>query len=87
MSAANAYLCLVTWPDGTVGLLFPRPGNVPLDTTEQQGRQNFAIACTHLKQHGEMMKEHGDGWKVDGIKIDLVAFHRLATIDTMIYTV
>ncbi len=42
------YLNLVTWPDGTEGLLFPRPGNVPLSTTPEAGESDFNIARTHL---------------------------------------
>lgn len=44
----NAYLCLVRWADGTEGLLFPRPGNVPLATTREMGQDDFNTAKDHL---------------------------------------
>jgi hypothetical protein len=47
---SNAYLVLITWSDGTEGLLFPRPGNVPICTTEEQGLKDFETAVEHLKQ-------------------------------------
>lgn len=47
---SQAYLVLVTWPDGTEGLLFPRPGNVPINTTVEQGMQDYAIAVDHLNE-------------------------------------
>jgi len=46
----KAYLVLVTWPDGTEGLLFPRPGNVPIATTEEQGLQDLGKAHRDLME-------------------------------------
>ena len=46
----EAYLCLVTWPDGVEGLLFPRPGNVPIASTLIQGMADFTIARKHLDE-------------------------------------
>ena len=43
------YLCIVKWPNGTEGLLFPRPGNVPLADTVEQGRKDFDRAVADLK--------------------------------------
>lgn len=47
---SEAYLVLITWPDGTTGLLFPRPGNVPLNTTKEDGLKDFATTVDHLNE-------------------------------------
>src|SRR5438105_5039821 len=46
---SEAYLVLITWPDGKEGLLFPKPGNVPLNCMRQDGIEDFEIAVQHLK--------------------------------------
>lgn len=48
---SEAYFCLVTWPDGREGLLFPRPGNVPINTTLEDGLKDFEIASKHLDEY------------------------------------
>ena len=53
----KAYLCLITWADGREGLLFPRPGNVPVADTEEQGRADFDIARRHLLHYFEHIDE------------------------------
>ena len=67
---SNAYLVLVTWPDGSEGLLFPRPGNVPINTTEEQGLQDYAIAVDHLNEFIRERKEFAN------CKVRLVRFTR-----------
>jgi len=47
----DAYLCIVKWPDGTEGLLFPRPGNVPIADTLGKGMSDFAVAKAHLQEY------------------------------------
>lgn len=66
----KAYLCLVTWPDGTEGLLFPRPGNVPVANTEEQGLNDFGIAKKHLLEWG--ITRPG----LDGTVVRLIEFER-----------
>lgn len=71
----DAYLCLVTWPNGTEGLLFPRPGNVPLAATLEMGEKDFETACVHLHAYianaPPVLRE-----KVLGATIRLVKFER-----------
>jgi len=73
----TAYLCIVTWPNGTEGLLFPRPGNVAIADTEEQGRTDFAIAVQHLKQYQE---DPDRSRPLIGLKLRLVKFQRLEVI-------
>lgn len=47
----NAYLCLVTWPNGVEGLLFPRPGNVPVASTPEDGQKDFDTAKKDLGEY------------------------------------
>jgi uncharacterized protein with PIN domain len=67
---SDAYLVLVTWPDGSEGLLFPRPGNVPINTTQEQGLQDYAIAVDHLNEFIRERKEFAN------CKVRLVRFTR-----------
>lgn len=76
----HAYLCIVTWPDGTEGLLFPRPGHVPLSDTEARGQADFALAKQHLKVFGQVAEDHGEGWKLKGLSVRLVKFQTLEVL-------
>jgi hypothetical protein len=71
---SDAYFCLVTWPNGTEGLLFPRPGNVPINTTLEDGTNDFEIAKKHLAEHVFSNP------KFEGTKIRLVKFARLEVV-------
>lgn len=53
----EAFLVLVTWPDGTEGLLFPRPGNVPIADTVEKGLEDFNTARQHLDEYITQVKE------------------------------
>lgn len=80
-----AYLCLVTWPNGTTGLLFPRPGNVPIADTEEQGRKDMHTACKHMKEFADAAEKAGEGWKLKGSKIQLVKYQALHVLDELVY--
>ena len=68
---SEAYLVLVTWPNGTEGLLFPRPGNVPIAVTPEMGEEDMKTAIADLL--GYMSAEH----KIEGaITIRLIKFQR-----------
>lgn len=71
---SEAYFCLVTWPDGTEGLLFPRPGNVPINTTLQDGDKDFERAVRDFDQFVTFNP------KFKGTTIRLVKFERLETL-------
>jgi len=85
----TAYLVIVTWPDGTEGLLFPRPGNVPLADTEWKGMLDFEKAKKDLLDYYEFEKDHHperqrpEPWfrTVKGATIRLVKFERLETVE------
>ena len=70
----TAYLCLVTWPDGTEGLLFPRPGNVPIAQTPAQGLKDYDTACEHLREFAKLRPELKDA------KVRLVLFQSVGLI-------
>lgn len=77
---SNVYLCIVTWPDGREGLLFPRPGNVEIADTEARGQADFGIAKQHLKAYAQMAADHGEDWKLQGLSVRLVKFQTLETL-------
>jgi hypothetical protein len=66
----EAYFCLVTWPDGKEGLLFPRPGNVPVCKTKEEGMADFNTAVKDLEQFVAFNP------KFASTKINLVRFER-----------
>ncbi len=71
---SDAYFALVTWPDGKEGLLFPRPGNVPINTTLEDGTKDFNKAVADLK-----------AWvsgnpQFQGTKVKLVRFQRMEVV-------
>jgi hypothetical protein len=71
---SDAYFALVTWPDGKEGLLFPRPGNVPINTTLEDGTRDFDKAVADLK-----------AWvsgnpQFKGTKVKLVRFERMEVV-------
>ncbi len=70
----EAYFCLVTWPDGSEGLLFPRPGNVPVNKTLEDGSKDFDIAAKHLSEHVARHPEFV------GTTVRLVKFARLEAV-------
>ena len=70
----DAYLCIVTWPDGTEGLLFPRPGNVPLAQTPEQGLKDYDSACEHMREFAKVRPDLKDA------TIHLVLFKSVAMI-------
>ncbi len=72
----KAYLVLVTWADGTEGLLFPRPGNVPVANTPELGRADFATAKEHLVEY--VMSHIADA--KTPITIRLIEFERGAEL-------
>lgn len=67
----NAYLVIITWPNGTEGLLFPRPGNVPIADTEEKGKADFETAKQHLLEYGRVNAK-----AVKGAMIRLVHFEQ-----------
>jgi hypothetical protein len=71
---SDVYICLVTWPDGTEGMLFPRPGNVPINTTLEDGIKDFDIAVSHLKEWAEGKPQFAN------TKVSLVKFDRLEVV-------
>lgn len=74
----DAYLCIVTWPDGTEGLLFPRPGNVPIADTEERGWRDFQTAERHLKEF--MADVMWDAEHIRATKIRLIKFQAMEVI-------
>lgn len=76
-ASPKAFLCLVTWPDGSSGLLFPRPGNVPIATTREAGEADFETACLHLKQYCQGHKARRP------ISVRLVEFHRITEVRSL----
>jgi hypothetical protein len=76
----HAYLVLITWPDGKEGLLFPRPGNVPVAATVEAGKADFAIALNHLDAYGESRGNAPGGASLKGTVIRLVEFQRGAVL-------
>lgn len=73
---SEAYFCLVTWPDGTEGLLFPRPGNVPINTTIEEGLKDFETAREHLDRFVPKTP------KLAGTTMSLVKFERVEVVKT-----
>lgn len=71
---SDAYLCLVTWPDGKEGLLFPKPGNVPINTTLEEGRRDFETVLRDLEQFVAFNP------KFAGTKVKLVRFQRMEIV-------
>jgi hypothetical protein len=71
----KAYLVLVTWANGTEGLLFPRPGNVPVASTPKEGKKDFETAKEHLTHFLEQQEEFDSPMKKP-ITIRLVEFER-----------
>lgn len=71
---SEAYFCLVTWPNGTEGLLFPRPGNVPINTTLEDGAKDYEIAVADLKAW------IGGNPQFQGTKVKLVRFQRMEVV-------
>jgi hypothetical protein len=64
---------LVTWPNGTEGLLFPRPGNVPVADTLEKGQKDFDKAKRDLLEYAA----HVDASvKTKGTAIRLIQFQR-----------
>jgi hypothetical protein len=83
----DQFLCIITWPDGTEGLLFPRPGNVPIADTQELGESDFETACQHLKEYyipnppTPLWEEYRDNQpKLGAIKITLKQFKHKADI-------
>ena len=75
-----AYLVLVTWPDGTEGLLFPRPGNVPIADTEDKGVKDFEIAVEHLTDYTGRLGRAKPKQSLAGTALRLIQFRRIAII-------
>jgi hypothetical protein len=67
----KAYLVLITWPDGTEGLLFPRPGNVAIADTEAAGHKDFEKAKNDLIAFAPHSKK-----SLAGTAVRLVEFER-----------
>lgn len=77
----TAYLVLVTWPDGSEGLLFPRPGNVQMAITPFEGEQEFETAKQHMKEYWKKLQDvPAQRVKIEGATIRLVEFERGATL-------
>ena len=76
----TVYLCIITWPDGVDVVLFPRPGKVPMATTEQMGQEDFTIAVRHCKEYAEELGLVGKAKAMDGTKIRLVKFQCLEVL-------
>jgi len=72
----KAYLCLITWPDGTEGLLFPRPGNVPIADSFEKGEQDFIKARQDLIDYARTRSTHKQAESIYGTTIRLVEFER-----------
>jgi hypothetical protein len=70
----DAFLILVTWPDGREGLLFPRPGNVAVAATVEAGEQDFEIARRHLNEYAKRVRGLGT------TTIRLIRFERHETL-------
>lgn len=70
----DAYFCLVTWPDGREGLLFPRPGNVPINKTKEDGLRDLGIAVRDFEQFVALNP------KFVGTKIRLTRFVRMEVV-------
>jgi hypothetical protein len=70
----EAYFCLVTWKDGKEGLLFPRPGNVPINKTIEDGMKDFDKAVADLKVWISGNPHFA------GTKVTLVKFARLEAV-------
>ena len=75
----NAYLVIVTWPNGTEGLLFPRPGNVPIASTLKQGMADYEKAKHDLEVFVSQLADDGPD-QVEKIQIRLVQFKEEAVI-------
>jgi hypothetical protein len=72
----DAYLMLVTWPDGTECQLFPKPGHSPLAMSEPQGRTAFEIARAHLLDFAAEGGLAPNNDSLVGTTIRLVKFER-----------
>ncbi len=71
----NAYLVLVTWPDKSEGLLFPRPGHVPIADSMEMGQTDFDTARKHLHVFAAQNPK-----RFIGATIRLVEFQRGTTL-------
>lgn len=69
----KAYLVIAHWPNGTEGLLFPRPGNVPIADTLEKGMDDFQTASRHLE---DMLKDPIAKQRLLGTSLSLVEFER-----------
>ena len=78
--AEYAFLVLVTWPNGTEGLLFPRPGNVPLATSQERGFKDFRKAKKDLVECVEEGSTLESGETLEGTSIRLVMLERGAVL-------
>ena len=76
----DAYLCLVKWPDGQEGLLFPRPGNVQITRTKELGLVDFDTVREHLKDYAV---EHPR--LVEGTSVRLFRFEQFEAIAEFVY--
>jgi hypothetical protein len=70
----NVYLVLITWPNGTEGLLFPLPGNVAVADTPEQGERDFEKAKHDLLEYAKA------GRSLKGTTIRLLEFERGPTL-------
>jgi hypothetical protein len=78
--AEHVYLVLVTWLEGNEGLIFPRPGNVPVAVTKEQGLKDFEKAKRDLVDcmvDGDV-RENGES--MAGTTIRLVELERGAVL-------
>jgi hypothetical protein len=77
----KAYLVLITWPNGKEGLLFPRPGNVAVAATPEQGESDFKKAHHDLLEYAEQAGGVGPSLRnrftsLKGTTIRLIEFER-----------
>jgi len=77
----TAFFVLITWPNGTEGLLFPRPGNVPVADTQDKGMMDFGTAKEHLEQYQELTRSKrpfspSNAEDLKGTVIRLIKFER-----------
>lgn len=83
----KAFLVLVTWPDGREGLLFPRPGHVPIATTKEQGEEDFKTAVNHMEEYIFMLHPMAEELMANcrGATLRLVEFQRSRTLKAYQY--
>lgn len=78
----DAFLVIVTWPDGTEGLLFPRPGNVPIADTLEQGHLDFETARQHLREFSKSVAGHPElEHKAQGATVRLIHFQLVKVLN------